>query len=92
MLTAVRRLCGQPSTRPIGVVDQSRVCISDPISPAPASAMGRGSYLGERSAIEPLGMRRRAGKQPMGGHLLAAGAARPGNARRKSAHPIGENT
>ena len=68
MLTAVRRLCGQPSTRPIGVVDQSRVCISDPISPAPASAMGRGSYLGERSAIEPLGMRRRAGKQPMAGH------------------------
>ena len=37
MLTALRRLCGQLSTGPSGVSDQSLALISAPISPPPAS-------------------------------------------------------
>src|SRR5690349_1033320 len=36
MLTAVRRLCGQPETGPRGEDDQSKERISAPISPPPA--------------------------------------------------------
>src|SRR4051812_42641324 len=39
MLSAVRKLCGQVSTAPTGVLDQSIVLIRAPISPPPASGL-----------------------------------------------------
>ena len=36
MLSALRRLCGQPSTGPSGVFDQSSARMRSPISPPPA--------------------------------------------------------
>ena len=47
VLTMVRRLWGQPDTGPSGVADQSRECISAPISPPPGRT---GSILDSRSA------------------------------------------
>src|SRR4051795_1297910 len=53
MLRAVRRLCGHESTGPTGVLDQSMVRISVPISPPPARTSNgwvvtRRSYLSRR--------------------------------------------
>jgi hypothetical protein len=39
MLTAVLRLCGQLSTGPSGVFDQSRARIIAPMAPPPESAL-----------------------------------------------------
>jgi hypothetical protein len=48
MLSAVRRLCGHPSTGPTAVRDQSIDRMSAPISPPPVSGsvLGAGSETG----------------------------------------------
>src|SRR3954464_15880476 len=46
VLTMVRRLCGQPSTGPSGVRDQSKLRMSTPVSPPPARGPALDSACG----------------------------------------------